>query len=119
MIQSAVVQQRDNRTTSGSRVYQPKCIFCEKDKCLRGTSTREHLIQARQLRVDERLRHCALEKQDEKILAVTSRDIVAAEAHYHTSCYRNFTRKTDKSQESRRTSISEGEKSYNMAESEA
>ena len=29
---------------------------------------------------------------DEKILAVTSRDIVAAEAHYHHSCYKNYTR---------------------------
>ncbi len=26
------------------------------------------------------------------IMAITSRDIVAAEAHYHTSCYKNYTR---------------------------
>ncbi|XP_064116328.1 uncharacterized protein LOC135222086 [Macrobrachium nipponense] len=29
---------------------------------------------------------------DERILAITSRDIVAAEAHYHKSCYKGYTR---------------------------
>lgn len=29
---------------------------------------------------------------DKKILALTSRDIVTAEAHYHVSCYKDFTR---------------------------
>ena len=45
-----------------------------------------------QLRADQTLRKCAIQKGDEKILAVTSRDIVAAEAHYHVSCYKNYTR---------------------------
>lgn len=33
-----------------------------------------------------------MQKGDETILRVTSRDIVAAEAHYHVSCYKNYTR---------------------------
>ena len=45
-----------------------------------------------QLRADQTLRECAIRKGDEKILAVTSRHIVAAEAHYHHSCYKNYTR---------------------------
>ena len=49
------------------------------------------LTQAVQLRADETLRKLAVERGDEKIIAVTSRDIVAAEAHYHVSCYKNFT----------------------------
>ena len=36
---------------------------------------------------------------DEKILALTSRDIVAAEAQYHASCYKNYTRAKMKDQE--------------------
>jgi len=34
----------------------------------------------------------AIAKGDEKIMAITTRDIVAAEAHYHRSCYRDYTR---------------------------
>ena len=33
---------------------------------------------------------------DEKMLAVTSRDLVAAEAHYHHSCYKAYTRQTSR-----------------------
>jgi len=44
--------------------------------------TNEKLTQALQLRVDQILRDCAIRKEDENILAATSRDIVAAEAHY-------------------------------------
>jgi len=34
-----------------------------------------------------------MQKSDPKILAVASRDLVAAEAHYHHSCYRMYTNK--------------------------
>jgi hypothetical protein len=44
------------------------------------------------LRADKTLRECAIQKRDDKILAVTSRDIVAAEANYHRSCYQAYTR---------------------------
>lgn len=116
---SSGTAKRHNRTPSTSRVYQPECIFCGKDKCLKGTSTREHLIKARQLRVDERLRQCAVEKQDGKILAVTSRDIVAAEAHYHNTCYRNYTRITGKECETTYKEENESEIAYKRIESEA
>lgn len=78
------------------RVYNPICIFCEKDKFLKGSKSREKLTKVVQLRADETLRKCAAQKQDEKIIAITSRDIVAAEAHYHVSCYKNYTRNTAK-----------------------
>ncbi len=45
-----------------------------------------------QLRADQTLRECAIRKGDEKIIAATSQDIVVAEAHYHRSCYSNYTR---------------------------
>ena len=81
--------KRQNIMPSTLRAYQPQCIFCGKDKCLKGTSTRENCIKARQLRVHERLCQCALEKQDDKILAITSGDIVVSKAHCHNSCYIN------------------------------
>ena len=42
--------------------------------------------------MDQTLRQIATEKCYERILAITSRDIVAAEAYYHRTCYREYTR---------------------------
>lgn len=44
--------------------------------------------------MDQTLRQIATEGCDERILAISSRDIVAAEAHYHRTCYRDYTRPT-------------------------
>ena len=57
------------------------------------------LTQAVQLRADETLRKRAILKGDKKILALTSRDIVAAEAHYHCSCYKIYTKVKTKERE--------------------
>ena len=116
---SSGAAKRQHRSPSTSRVLQVECIFCGKDKCLRGTSTRETLIKARQLRADEMLRQCATEKQDEKILVITSRDIVAAEAHYHRSCYRNYTRKALHDKEIGSATRDESESAYNKVQSDA
>ena len=72
-------------------VTTPTRVYC-KDKYIRSTSSREPLVKAAQLRVDKTLREKALAKCHQTILAVTSRDIVAAETHYHRSCYREYTR---------------------------
>lgn len=76
-----------------SRVLDPVCIFCGKESKYVGRSnTRETLLQSRELRSDEIIRKAAQEKMDDRMLAITSRDLVAAEANYHKSCYRNYTR---------------------------
>ena len=84
--------QRPCRRSSESRVYDAVCIFCNKVKFQKGSRSREKLTQAVQLRADETLRKCAILKGDEKILALTNRDIVAAEALYHCSCYKIYTK---------------------------
>lgn len=84
--------KRSCRRPSESRVYSATCIFCDKVKYKKGSRSREKLTLAVQLRADKMLGKCAVQKMDEKILAVISRDIVAAEAHYHHSCYKNYTR---------------------------
>ena len=58
---------------------------------MKSPKSREKLIQAVQLRADATLRHCVILNNDARILAITSRDIVAAEAHYHASCYKSYT----------------------------
>ena len=44
------------------------------------------------MRSDETIRKAAVGKNDHRILAVVYRELVAAEACYHKSCYRNYTR---------------------------
>ena len=65
------------------------CIFCQKTtKFLRGQKSRESLIQCRELRADSSIRKAAVQKMDGRMLAIVSRDLVAAEGHYHRSCMR-------------------------------
>ena len=86
---------RKRSKATSSPVYAQECIFCEKVKYV--NRIREKLVKASQLRVDHKLRQIAVAKCDKKILAITSRDIVAAEARYHRSCYRDYTRPQQKS----------------------
>ena len=79
------------RTSTEARVYEPVCIFCNKVKFMKNPKSREKLIQAVQLRADHALRQCAILNEDSRIVAITSRDIVATEAHYHASCYKSYT----------------------------
>ena len=74
---------------SCSTVYDVECIFCQKTtKFLRGQKTRECLIQCRELRADSSIRNAAVKKMDSRMLAIVSRDLVAAEGHYHRSYMR-------------------------------
>lgn len=104
------------RSPPESRVYDAVCIFCNKVKFLKGSKSRETLTQAIQLRADKTLRECATLKGDEKILAFTSRDIVAAEAHYHFSCYRNYTRGVKTKNHGHENEISDQEEVYERVE---
>jgi len=80
-------------SSTQSRVYDTICIFCQsKSKYIKGTNSREPLKPAVELRADKTIRDIATELQDDRILSITARDIVAAEAHYHKTCYRNYTR---------------------------
>ena len=90
-ISSSTKKVRRSSLDSSFRLYDPICIFCNRVKYLKNTRTREKLTQAVQLRADDRLRECAINREDERIIAITSRDIVAAEAHYHASCYKLYT----------------------------
>ena len=44
------------------------------------------------MRADSSIRKIATQKNDSKILALVSRELVAAEAWYHRTCYRSYTR---------------------------
>ena len=67
-------------------------MFCEKAKYLKATKTREALIQSIDLHVDSTIRRAAVGKNDPRILAIVTREFIEAEACYHKSCYRDYTR---------------------------
>lgn len=103
---------------SKSVVYDEKCIFCEKSsKYVKGQNTREPLIQCSELRADDQIIKAAVTKLDQRMLAITSRELVAAEGHYHFSCYRNYTR--GKPAAKSRESSEDAEKQYEVAEKKA
>lgn len=93
---SEVARKSNRQGPSKSSVYEAKCIFCKSArKYLRGQNTRETLTQCSELRADDKVRQCALKKMDKQILAIVSRELVAAEGHYHWSCYRLYTKNLD------------------------
>ena len=73
--------------------YERICIFCEKPKYFKGIRNREPFVQCQDMRTDSSIRKIATQKNDtSKILALVSRELVAAEACYHRTCYRSYTR---------------------------
>ena len=67
------------------RIYGKTCIFYQKEnKYLKGTKTRDTLIRCRQLHSDASVRNTVVKKMDERILALVSRDLIAAEGHHHS-----------------------------------
>ena len=84
-MQDAGRSARPTRATpSTSRVLEEKCIFCEKtSKYITGQKTRDTLIKCSELRSDNRIREAAVKKVDDRMLSITSRELVAAEGHYH------------------------------------
>lgn len=84
---------RKVKAHSSRPTYEEECIFCQrKSKYLKGTNTREQLAKCSTLNSDQSVREAAISKHDDRIMALVSRDIVAAEACYHRSCYRTYTR---------------------------
>nr|XP_032809208.1 HAUS augmin-like complex subunit 1 isoform X1 [Petromyzon marinus] len=86
-------EERKSAPSSASQVLEKECIFCrKKDKYLKGVKSREQLAQACQLRINSTIRKAAEIKEDSRILALLSCELVAAKAHYHRSCYKSYTK---------------------------
>jgi len=93
---TSIESRKSNREPAqqSSHILEQICIFCnKKTKYIKGTKTKEPLSQSQTLRSDERVRQAAMAKLDDRIMAITSQELVAAEARYHRSCYRNYMRK--------------------------
>ena len=69
------------------------------------------------MRADKKVRAVATARMDEKILVITSRELVAAEAHYHRTCYRDYTRAYYS--KSSKEVVDDDDQSYSKIESDA
>ena len=106
--------------TTKSTTYKRVCIFCDKvGKYAKGKDVREKLIQCIDLRAEENIRKTALAKNDSKLLAIVSRDLVAAEACYHGTCYREYTRPKPETGSSSTLSFTPQDHEYACIESAA
>ena len=75
-------------------MYKLVCIFCDKvSKYVKGNNVREKLFQCIDLRADGKIRKTALARNESKMLAIVSLDLVTAEACYHGTCYSEYTAK--------------------------
>ena len=81
-------------------------------KYIKRSHSREPLIQASELRADEKVRAVATIKMDNKVLAATSRELVAAEAHYHKTCYRDYTREYYSQPSNKSGTVEDGDQTY-------
>ena len=105
---------------STSRVLEKVCIFCGKvSKYTKGNRTREHLYQSVDLRSDATIRQLAVQRMDTKIIGLTSRELVAAEAHYHKSCYKSYTRSRPERDLPETQNEKDSDRQYSQKESEA
>lgn len=104
------IRKSTRQGSTASRVYEAKCIFCDKcSKYLKGQRTKESLLKCIELRADDTIRRAAVRKGDNRMLAIVSRELVAAEGHYHRSCYRVYTKVPN-------TDIDKGEMNLDQAE---
>ena len=93
---NAKTPSRTSSRESTSRTVLPKkCIFCSKDKYIKNSRNRGRLCSCMQLQSDETVRKIATQKNDSKILAITTNDLIPKEACYCFTCYRSYTRQNN------------------------
>ena len=72
--------------------------------CAKGKSTKyvqgleRNLTTCMQFEADKRIREIAGQRNDNELLAITSDELIAKEAHYHASYYRTYTKFYQKKQ---------------------
>ena len=67
-------------------------MFCQHTKCGKVTETKERLNLCVELRADKLIKEASLLNNDPRIAALCADVLIAKEAAYHKSHYRDFTR---------------------------
>ena len=85
-------EQRSSDGSQGRLVLQKKCIFCNKvSKYSKENRTREKLTLCQTISVDDKVRRSALENHDIQHISLSTKELIAKEAYYHSSCYSTYT----------------------------
>jgi hypothetical protein len=105
LLRSTLQSKRPRTGMSGSNcpegcklLFQKKCLICNVVEKYRVEThsrkrLREHLTQCVTLEADSSLKKVAeLKHHEEMLLKIRNQDLVAKEAHYHLSCYKDYTR---------------------------
>ena len=82
----------ESNNSNPTTVLPNPCIFCNKDKYVKETQTRERHSDCTTICADERVQKVALERNDSAVIVTSSDKLIAKEAHYHATCYRSYTR---------------------------
>ena len=81
---------REQRKPGSSILLPELCLFCEGKKYTK-TRAIEPLRKCEQMRVKETIKQAAFKKNDFKMVAIASEDLIASEARYHATCYKQYT----------------------------
>ena len=82
-------------------ILERKCLFCKKvTKYERSTNTKERLYTITEFRACESIKLASKLHKDEMLMALSTEDLIAKEAVYHRSCYRDYTKIIYSSQKS-------------------
>ena len=83
---TSVTRPQRNQAT-GTVLLPKECLFCKKDKRTK-SKTRESLSLCIDLRAENSIKSAAKKKGDFVLLGIP--DLIAAEAYYHKSCYKQY-----------------------------
>ena len=85
-------EQRISDSSQGRLVLQQRCIFCNKvSNYSKGNRTSKKLTLCQTLSVDDKVRRSALENRNMQLISLSTKELIAKEAYYHSSCYSTYT----------------------------
>ena len=80
-------KRKFSSSSSNTLLPQDKCIYCDKTKKYKSNKV-ENPRTCNLNQVKEKIEQCAKDKADHRIIAlISTHDLIAAEAKYHSSCY--------------------------------
>ena len=73
-----------------STILARSCIFCKKNKYI--NRRLESLMLCMEFRAVDSIKKAARAANDFQMLVLALQDLIASEAHYHSSCYKSYTK---------------------------
>ena len=84
---------------NAGRLFDDNCIFCDKKVRYIKANKKEIAQPCSTKNAEENIKKWATLKNDTKILALASRELLAGEARYHRTCQKDYTRECEEKSE--------------------